>query len=288
MWRKCYHIAILKKESEEIQHSRPVIRTFYDHSAPVNALDFHPSYPVLASASRDQFIRFYDFNSSVKRSYKFMQDTHNVRSFHFHPSGDYLAVSADHPMIRIYDISTETAFVNGNIAQHHLSAVNQVRYTHDGINYASCSKDGTVKLWDGVTNECIHTFTNAHSGREVCTVEFSRNKKYLLTSGKDAWVRLWDLSNMRELRSIYTGSNNNPNWNNRMQVCFSYREDHVFAPDESSNSAIVWDIRTGESVQRLSGHNGVVKYIASSPTDPHVMTCSLDHRARFWVEDTDE
>jgi len=161
-----------------------------------------------------------------------------------------------------------------------------VRYASDGRVFASCSKDGTVKLWDGTDNTCINTITNAHGGQEVCTVQFSRNKKYLLTGGKDATLRIWDVGSGRELRRIFAGTPKHPVWDNRLQVCFSFNEDFILSSDESNNACVVWDTRTGELVQRLTGHNGVVRWISASPTDPHAMTCSDDHRARFWVEET--
>lgn len=51
------------------------------------------------------------------------------------------------------------------------------------------------------------------------------------------------------MQHIVTG----PQWKNRIQVCFSYNEDYIISSEESSYSAIVWDTRTGELVQRLSG-----------------------------------
>jgi cleavage stimulation factor subunit 1 len=94
-------------EGEDAQLTRPVIRTFYDHTAPVNDLDFHPAYPVLASCARDCSIKLYDYNSSVKRSFKQLQDTHNIRTICFHPCGDFLITGTEHTMIRLIDIKAE-------------------------------------------------------------------------------------------------------------------------------------------------------------------------------------
>jgi cleavage stimulation factor subunit 1 len=70
---------------------RPVIRTFYDHTQPINDLDFHPESPILISAAKDNTIRFFDFSKTVARkAFRVIQDTHNVRSVCFHPCGDYL------------------------------------------------------------------------------------------------------------------------------------------------------------------------------------------------------
>lgn len=41
------------------------------------------------------------------------------------------------------------------------------RYAMEGNIYASCSKDGAIKLWDGVSNLAVNTIPNAHNGAEV-------------------------------------------------------------------------------------------------------------------------
>ncbi len=53
----------------------------------------------------------------------------------------------------------------------------QVRYSPNANLYVSASKDGDIKVWDGVSNKCINTFSKAHDGEQVCSVEFSRNSK---------------------------------------------------------------------------------------------------------------
>ena len=81
----------------------------------------------------------------------------------------------------------------------------------------------SIKIWDGVSNRCILTFLQAHDGAEVssfleiganllctpviqvCAVNFSRNGKYVLSSGKDSLVKLWELSTSRCLIA-YTGA----------------------------------------------------------------------------------
>jgi len=41
----------------------------------------------------------------------------------------------------------------------------------------SSSRDGSIKLWDAVSNKCVNTFEKAHDGSQVCSVTFSRNGK---------------------------------------------------------------------------------------------------------------
>lgn len=51
------------------------------------------------------------------------------------------------------------------------------RWSNDGKVYATASKDGSIKLWDGISNRCINTFQKAHDGSEVCSVAFTKNGK---------------------------------------------------------------------------------------------------------------
>lgn len=260
--------------------SRNVTRSFYDHSSTVTDVCFHPTTPLLASCSKDMSIKFFDYSKThAKRSVKFIQDAVRLRSIDFHPSGDFLLASGKDARIRLYDTRTQQAFVCPNAGDNHSSTVNMVRYRNDGGVYASAGKDGNIKLWDTTSATCISTFPAAHSGNAVTSVQFSRNGRYLLSCGKDSTVKLWDLSTTRPLR-IYSGSVLSKR---RLPATFSFSEDFVLAPDESGAVAVAWDTRSGDLLHRLTGHNQLVRFIASSPVENALLTCSDDSRARFWV-----
>lgn len=62
---------------------------------------------------------------------------------------------------------------------------------------------------------------------------------------------------------------------------FSYNEKHVFGPDDQSNGFMAWDTQTGKLVKSFpngtiiiySVHNRPIRCIASSGTEPGIMTC---------------
>ena len=68
------------------------------------------------------------------------------------------------------------------------------RWSNDGRHLVSASQDGSIKIWDAVSNRCVSTFLQAHDGSDVCSVSFSRNGKYVLSSGKVRTVVLFPFS----------------------------------------------------------------------------------------------
>lgn len=205
---------------------KPVIRTLYDHIAPVNDLSFHPNGEVLASCADDQSIKLFDLSKvGVKRAFRYLQveetkltmtdihaltylplllllsfkDTQPVNSIDFHPSGDFLLAGTQDPHVRVYDIHTLQCYTNNNQQRthHHLGAITQIQYAPEtGRMFATASIDGTVKIWDSVSSQCVRTLSKVHGGgMAVSSVRWTRNEKYLLTAGMDSCLRLWDVAN---------------------------------------------------------------------------------------------
>lgn len=271
----------IKEGSAESSH--PVIRTLYDHLDEVTCLEFHPKEQILASGSMDQTIKIYDFaKPAVKRAVKTISESTSVRSISFHPGGEYLLVGCNHQTIRLYNLNTTQSYASPNVSDYHKDKVNQVRFSTNGKYYVSCSKDGDIIVWDGVSSKCVQRFPNAHDKNEVCSVYFSRNGKYILSSGKDSLVKLWELSMSRCLIA-YTGAGTSGKQEHRAQGVFNHTEDFVMLPDEKTTSLCVWNSHNAQRQKLLSlGHNQAVRYFEHSPTTTAFLTSSDDYRARFW------
>ncbi|RNA37021.1 cleavage stimulation factor subunit 1 [Brachionus plicatilis] len=267
--------------------NHPVIRTLYDHADEITTLAFHPFEPILVSGSRDYTVKFFEYaKPSTKKAFKTIQESEQIRCISFHPNGDWLLVSTQHPTLRLYKVETSQCFVSSNPNDQHKLAVTSVEWSPNARVFATASKDGSIKLWDSVSNRCINTFADAHGHQEVCSVQFSKNSKYLLSSGKDSVVRLWELSTARCLIA-YTGAGSAGKQEKRTQAIFNHTEDYIFYPDEKTTTLCCWDSRNAERQKLLAlGHNGVVKCIVHSTNMPQFITCSDDFRARFWSRRT--
>ena len=277
-----YYSQIKHDSGEDYTQTRPVVRTFYDHSESVTDLDFHPIEPFLVSCSKDCTIKFFDHTkANIRKSYRHIIDTHPVMSINFHPNGDFLLAGTEHPMVRLYDINTFQAYVSNNPKDHHKGPVNQVRYAKQGNVFASASKDGSIKIWDGVENKCINTIADAHAGEEVSSVQFSPSGKYLLSGGLDSVARLWDYSSGKQVMA-YAGHRQNQ----RSPSIFSHCGSFVFSADGDGYIA-AWDTKTGEYVKRLAGHSKAVRWLDASPVADEFVSCSEDSKVRFWAANKD-
>lgn len=262
---------------------RPVIRTFYDHMQPINDLDFHPHSAILISGAKDHTIKFFDFaKTAARKACRIIQDTHNVRSVAFHPSGDFLLAGTNHHVVHLYDVHTFECYLSSTLQEKDCGgAINQVRYSSNGGMYVTASKDGGVRIWDGVAAQCVRAIVGAHGSAEATSASFTNDHRYVLSCGKDSTVKLWEVGSGRMVKE-YIGAQNT---HMRCQAVFNQTEEFILSVDEPSNEVVVWDALSGVMVAHwLSNHSIVPRWLEHSPTEAAFVTCGTDHSVRFWKE----
>merc|ERR1711972_1038172 len=165
-------IGRMRVTDEEL--NRPVVRLLHDHVLSVTCLAFHPTNPTLFSGSTDKVVKIFDLTRPPghKKAMSMLQDVHPVRSLALHPCGDFLFVGTSHQAIRLYDLQTLSCFTSFVQSEHHTAGINAMRCTSDGKVMASGSSDGTIRLWDTVSNRLVNTIPKAHSGASVTSLSW--------------------------------------------------------------------------------------------------------------------
>lgn len=75
----------------------------------------------------------------------------------------------------------------------HSEPVASVDYSINGIDFATSSSDGLVRVWDNRYHSCCKYTLGTSSNSPVCCARFSENGKYLLSSSLDSCHRLFSM-----------------------------------------------------------------------------------------------
>jgi hypothetical protein len=115
------------------------LRRYASHTQPVNDVEFHPTSPIVVSASEDATLHFYDTAAAhAAGPSRMCTDTHPARSTAFHPKGDHLLVGTTHAALHLYDMATFRCYLAADATHHHRAAITDARWSADGSMLASC------------------------------------------------------------------------------------------------------------------------------------------------------
>ena len=232
----------------------------------------------------------------------------------------------------IHPIHVEAVDTNGNvghasfelveISPHHIATfedhtagVNSVAFSLvDATLLAAGSRDGTVKLWDVVTQQDIATFRHT-SG--VHSVSFSSDGAILATGSWDGTVKLWDVTTQQDIATLKvytegitsvafssdevtlaTGSHDGTVklWDveTERDIATFRHTSGVHSVSFSSDGAILatgswdrtvklWDVATRQNIATFEEHTAEVNSVVFSPVDPTLLaTGSSDSTVKLW------
>jgi len=266
--------------------NKPVTRTLQDHMLGITCLAFHPMNPTLFSGSVDKAVKIFDLTRPPghKKAFSVLQDVHPVRCLAIHPCGDFLMVGTAHQAVRLYDLQTLNCFTSFHQDHHHSSGINDIRCTSDGRMFATASSDGTIKLWDAVSQRMVNSLPKAHSGASVTSLRWSRGLNYLLSSGADGRCRLWDVRKGEEVFALGFG----PRTAEFSTAVFAAGERYVACANSNTRLGDVslFDSQTGSPVfMKLGMHLMPVHALDASPVDNTLITGCDDDKVRYFQID---
>ncbi|RXH77419.1 hypothetical protein DVH24_023693 [Malus domestica] len=186
---------------------RPVIHTFYDHLK--TGLDFHPHNTVLISVPKDQTIKFFDFyKMTAKRAFR--ASRMHTRCVQY--------------VFILLEIFFLLCYLSANAPEIDVNgAINQV-FGYSG-KHVTASKDGVIRLWDDITAKCARSIP-AHGTAEATSENFTKDQRFVLSSGKDSTVKLWEVGTGKLIKQ-YLGATHTQL---RCQAVFNDTEKNLYCP----------------------------------------------------------
>lgn len=195
----------------------------------------------------------------------------------------------------------------------HQGDVTALAFSPDGSYVVSGSADKTLKLWNVTSTSLVHTFdglrtrqltyqnavdkmlerlsistkkllsgpnsggASGHQGA-VLAVDFSANRRYILSGSADKTIKLWDVETGRCLQTFKA----------HKQPVFAVQ----FSPDwqrflsvSQDQTVRVWDVATGRVVQTLQGFHDLLAAVFS-PDGQQILTAGS--MVRLWDVDSGE
>ena len=163
----------------------------------------------------------------------------------------------------------------------HTHAVTSITFISDGDRLASCSLDGTVRLWNACTGDAIESLIVVadHTSQSIPTfLIISPNGRSIASCSGDA-LELSKIQDVSPIRLIRT----NLNRHTKPITCI------VFSPDSNrlascseDQTVWLWDVRKATAIGRLDGHTDFITAVVFSPDSAFLASCSKDMTLRLW------
>ncbi|WP_436535718.1 tetratricopeptide repeat protein [Actinoplanes sp. HUAS TT8] len=162
----------------------------------------------------------------------------------------------------------------------HTDRVESICATPDSRSAVSGGRDGTLRVWDLESGECLRILTG-HTG-SVLSVAAGGDGRTVVSAGRDKTVRVWDLDSGLCVRTL-TGHNSLV-----YAVAVSADGRRAVSGARDGDRLLVWDLDSGERIHRLDGHTGGVPTVAMTADGRLALSGSHDGTARMWDLDTGE
>ncbi|KAJ6601264.1 WD40 repeat-like protein [Mycena vulgaris] len=173
---------------------------------------------IFASCSADQLIHIMEIGK--KEPIKTLTGhTNEINQIKCNPAGTRLASCSDDMTARVWRIDNlfnieedpipglgeqnQVVVLTGH--KHSVSTVGWCPDHRPGTNeiLATSSFDGTARLWDSVTGECLQVFSD-HK-RPVYALKFKPDGRYLATGSGDGWLHVYDVRDREIAWSWFAG-----------------------------------------------------------------------------------
>jgi WD40 repeat protein len=154
----------------------------------------------------------------------------------------------------------------------HTGWIGRIAWSPDGRMLASPFGDGTIRLWDAETGECLRTI-DGHPV-EVWDVAFDSTGRTLASASEDGTVKLWEPTSGRLLHTL-EGHENGVGG-----VAFALT-DRTLASGSHGGEVKLWNVDSGRLFRTLEG-KGPVRSVAFDPAGRALASGSHDGTIKLW------
>ncbi|XP_077378171.1 DNA excision repair protein ERCC-8 [Festucalex cinctus] len=268
----------------------------YAHKFSVETVQWYPyDTGMFVSSSFDKTMKVWD--TETLKPAEVFEFEGTVYSHHLSPIArkhSLIAVGTKNPKIQLCDLKSGSKI---HVLQGHRAEVLSVRWSprYEHI-LATASADSKVRVWDvRRASNCLFTLdqhngdksksaseavNTAHNGR-VNGLCFTSDGLYLLTSGTDDRMRLWNSATGENTLVNYGKVSNESRKRRQFAVSQGCSPEFVFVP--CGSSVAVYGLHSGELVTMLRGHYNHVDCCEFHPDHQELYSAGKDGNILVWV-----
>ncbi|KAF9323433.1 DNA excision repair protein ERCC-8 [Podila minutissima] len=296
------HVYIYDLEESE-QEDRRIIKSFASlngnynrHKGGISRVHWYPfDNGMFTTSSYDSTIKVWDTNAMEMACSFDLENKVYSHALSSKATHGLVATASADPRIRLCDLKSG-AFTHS--LPGHRGTVLAVEWSprHEFL-LASGSTDSTVRLWDiRKSSACLCSLdfhnsnspplaeTNVAHSRTVNGLSFTPDGLYLITTGHDDKMRLWNLHNGQNTLTNYGTMIRNQYVNTLTPLIsplYSGSSYSVFHPSDD-RTILMFDLQSGTLVKRMRGAYGRCTALAWRPRTEEIYSAGNDHDILVW------
>uniref|UniRef100_A0A669EJI3 Striatin 4 n=1 Tax=Oreochromis niloticus TaxID=8128 RepID=A0A669EJI3_ORENI len=292
-----------REEFKKTWNPRFTLRSHFDA---IRALTFHPSQAVLLTASEDGTLKLWNLNKAMHSKKNAALDVEPIYTFRAH-SGAVLSLTMGEdgescysggldgsircwkmPDLNVDPYDNYDPGIESSVLAGHEDSVWGLTYSAVHHRLASCSADGTIRIWDPQNSSpCIfHILITSHClfhGTPTSVAFVATDPNQVVVSFDGGETLLYDLNTEQSvtilnMMSSFAGSE-------LINRVVSHPSEPISITAHENRTIRFLDNKTGKVVHSMVAHLDAVTCLTTDPKGTYLISGSHDCSVRLWMLD---
>uniref|UniRef100_A0A673B2A6 Striatin, calmodulin binding protein 4 n=1 Tax=Sphaeramia orbicularis TaxID=375764 RepID=A0A673B2A6_9TELE len=288
-----------REEFKKTWNPRFTLRSHFDA---IRALTFHPSQAVLLTASEDGTLKLWNLNKAMHSKKNAALDVEPIYTFRAH-SGAVLSLTMGEdgdscysggldgtvrcwkmPDLNVDPYDNYDPGIESSVLAGHEDSVWGLTYSAVHHRLASCSADGTIRIWDPQNSApCLSVFNKEREHGTPTSVAFvASDPNQVVVSFDVGETLIYDLNTEQSVTALETQTKDGSELINRV---VSHPSEPVSITAHENRTIRFVDNKTGKVVHSMVAHLDAVTCLTTDPKGTYLISGSHDCSVRLWMLD---